>query len=96
MHNPSAEETLNVGLDIDTDKALFPDIESNPGHGEQELERAPRRQRRRHSIIFGWLPRLNIDFFSRNPRHRVSYLSPSIRPLLLRSAFFLLPSFLQS
>ncbi|KAK3956104.1 acyltransferase family-domain-containing protein [Pseudoneurospora amorphoporcata] len=92
MHNLAPEKTSNVGRDLDTDNALFHDVESNPGHGKQELGTA-QRPRRRHSGIFGWLPSLDIDFLSRNPRH---YVSHSIRPLFLRSAFFLLPSFLQS
>ncbi|KAK1774158.1 acyltransferase family-domain-containing protein [Copromyces sp. CBS 386.78] len=92
MHNSATEKTSNVGRDLDTDNALFHDVESNPGHGKQELGTA-QRPRRRHSGIFGWLPSLDIDFLSRKPRH---YVSHSIRPLFLRSAFFLLPSFLQS
>lgn len=92
MHNQSAEEARNLGLDLNTEKVVVPDIESNPGYG-QELWRAPQRARPRHSGIFGRLPSLDVDFLSRNPRH---YVSHSIRPFLLRSAFFLLPSFLQS
>ncbi|EAA32390.1 hypothetical protein GE21DRAFT_7439 [Neurospora crassa] len=96
MNHTYTEETSSVGLKLNTDKAFFPDIESNAGHEEQEVGRAPRRRQRRHSTVFGWLPRLNIGLFSGKARHHVPHLIASIRPLLLRSAFFLLPSFLQS
>lgn len=87
MDCPSAAETSIV--DLECDIYQVPDIESNPGHGEQ-------RPRRRRSGILGWIPNLSLDFSSRFVRHHGPHSAPPLRPLLLRAAFFLLPSFVRS
>lgn len=84
-----AKEASNVGLELDRD------VESNSSHGGQELGWAPRRQRHQNSSTFSRWPSLNIGFLSRRPTHRFFHNTPAIRPLVLHSAFFFLPSFFQ-
>lgn len=90
MNASYAKEASKVGPELDRD------VESNPSHGGQELGWAPRHQRQQNPSTFSRWPSLNIGFLSRRPMHQFSHKSPAIRPLVLRSAFFLLPSFLQT
>ncbi|KAK3403468.1 acyltransferase family-domain-containing protein [Sordaria brevicollis] len=90
MDDSYAIKESNVGSDLDRD------VESNPRHGGQELGWAPRRQPHQDSSIFSPWHGLSIALLFRRPTHRFFYKAPVIRPLLLRPAFFLLPSFLQT